>query len=736
MTIAHLDTSKITKINDLRSAATRQSSLFPRTNTGDYKIRFNMIQFYIYYMIGVATWPPLSIPSQPSSILNSKNTTLNYNSNNNSLYSSISAYSIPPSLSSTSSLNTSTSTKVNYVSTSSSTITTTTINATQNDPNLPYLIPGRLRSIQASIYGTLIQEYLLEFIPCVMIESAPYHPVIGTFFLDALIEIWIRTSWLASSQKLSIEYIQSLYRFIKYIVSGDLRRCISYKHNNDDTTKLTEYTKIYHLIKDEYYLLLSRLSVNWRKQDDYIWVLDLWKLWAAPWRLGNDTIITSTTNICDVLEMKSIPAPLEEGWTFFILDNAWYYLTLMDQFLQKTATFTYPDKPTINTNPLGSNTTNNNNNNNNNNNSNNSKTNNMIKPSSSVQASLDGNSIYGELGIIHQLLCVWKCKNIITYLGLIEDGLEIIAYEKPSNRLPEKNNSISSFMNHTRNKLMTLSSSLSPSSQSSKDETLETLAMISCNGDKTNILPIQQLLQSIHDRIMSVSNDHSNWKSSNIYSTQRHPRLEVLIKTIDSLNSSITSRRQQQQQQHQIRGKIGAPNWTNTMLGQSNMKYSTSTKEIELLTKTINEISDMTKIPILSDQSRSTLSITTSNISTKDNKALLSSQPTVSSKNESLIKTNKMNDDKNKADEHNISDTFKPIPAFGPRAEEMVRSYENAYLVSWVVPFERKFNKLYSRWITSWCPFIPKYISYRWLAAPINLFYLLFLFLIITAIIR
>lgn len=605
-----------------------------------------MIQFYLYYMITVATWPPLSVPSVHSTTLNSNYSM--YNNNNNSFYSSSSkpiSSGSPSLIASSPSLNrpgtksstvtvtsspllSSTSTSSVYGSTaitsSSSSTSTTLLNSTQN---LPYLIPGQVRSIQESIYGTLIQEYLHEFIPCIINDSTPYHPVIGTFFLDALVEIWIRTVWVSSSQKLSIIYMQSIHQFIKYIVSGDLRRCISYKQSNninneeeneeenDDSKSITEYTKIYHLIKNEYYLLLSRLSINWRKQDDYIWVLDLWKLWAAPWRFGNDhlTMSTTTTNIWDDLELKTIPAPLEDGWAFFILDNTWYYLTLVNQFLQRTATFTYAEKPTINNN--SSNNTlgiimNNNNVNNN-----------MIKSTSSLSSSLDGNSIYAELGILYQLLNIWKCKNIVSYLGLIEDGLERMAHEKPMNQINKKittNNSITSIMSNTRNRLMSFSLSLQQQyGQSAKDEILETLAMISCHGNKTNILPIQQQLRSIHDRIMSISNDQHNWQSSNIYSTERHPRSEALIKTIETLHNIITARHQQQQQQN--RGKLGAPNWTNTMiLGQSSSssssiygKASTSatklsskaaiSKELKSLINSENDILTLFKVKIINN---------------------------------------------------------------------------------------------------------------------------------------
>lgn len=90
---------------------------------------------------------------------------------------------------------------------------------------------------------------------------------------------------------------------------------------------------------------------------------------------------------------------------------------------------------------------------------------------------------------------------------------------------------------------------------------------------------------------------------------------------------------------------------------------------------------------------RSTPSVTPSqNIAIRDFSSPTSNQSNMPDKNGSTTKANINNNQSSTIT--NSNSTFKPIPAFGPRAEEMVRSYENAYLVSRIVPFERKFNRL------------------------------------------
>lgn len=505
-------------------------------------------------MVSVATWAPLTPTSTPS-------TSHSLNSNNRPTYlTPNSTYSRPP------------------ISTASATtITSTPASATNT---LPYLIHGQLRPTSAGIYPGLVKLYMRVYIPCVLNDTAAYTNGVGTFFLDSLIELWIRTVWISSSQKLSLDFTQYLATFLKYIVSGDLRRCATFR-NYSITGSLTPYTDVYLSIKDELYLLLSRLSLNWRKQDDYIWILNLWTIWAAPWRLGNVPITMGqqmkVVHGKDLSKNEPAASPLDEGWAYFVLENAWYYLSLIDSFLQRISTFAYPDKPPSTTTIAPSS----------------SSTNPMMgygnvppplaRPMYSAGSSqpsapnptalrpvnpLDGSSIYGELNIFNQLVNIWKSKGLIDFLASIEDGLGIIADELalPTNTTKT---SFSSFLHTTQHRLST-TLSFSPSTnhpqQQQRDrDTLASLARVCCISDGSDTNAVKQLLQSLEDRILSISPVNAQqWKPSNIYSTFQQRRSEYLVKALESLETAIDKRLNTGE-----KGLAGGTiSWRNAVLGQ------------------------------------------------------------------------------------------------------------------------------------------------------------------------
>lgn len=127
-----------------------------------------------------------------------------------------------------------------------------------------------------SIYDEVVEEYMDRFIGCVR-KNKCFHPVIGTFFLDACIELWIRTPWISFGQKLSTEFMHFITLFVKFVVSGDLRRCYFEESPSSRDPITQEYTMVYDSIKDELYMLISRLALNWAKQDDYLQVGNIYK---------------------------------------------------------------------------------------------------------------------------------------------------------------------------------------------------------------------------------------------------------------------------------------------------------------------------------------------------------------------------------------------------------------------------------------------------------------------------
>ncbi|KAL9549698.1 hypothetical protein MBANPS3_005077 [Mucor bainieri] len=358
---SYVDASKTTHSVNIRTTATRQSTLVATTIGGDRKIRFNMLQFYLYYFASVPTWPPLVPPPQPSPIGFMRGTTANVSNasqNNNSNIAS------------------SANKTVGY-GTIQSTNTTTTTNGTNGvsgspvNSSTPYQIPGKLRSIISSVYGSVFEEYFDRFVP---INTSPTFPhFVDAFFLDTCIELWIRTSCVAMGQKLSMEYMHSILAFIKNIVKHNLQQCF--------TDKGSLHYSVYTSVKDELFFMLSRLAHNWSKSDDYLQVMELWSIWAAPWRLG--ALPRSSEN--------ELYTPIKQGWALFVLDNIPFYFSIVNIILQRTSTFEYRDS---------------------------------IQPATTTLTSFtDTSSIRGQLRILYRLINVANAEGLVDFLGLIERGL-------------------------------------------------------------------------------------------------------------------------------------------------------------------------------------------------------------------------------------------------------------------------------------------------------------------------
>lgn len=349
-----MDASKTTNSVNIRTTATRQSTLVATTIGGDRKIRFNMLQFYLYYFASVPTWPPL-VPPPPQPSAMSTLTTTNTVRNNNALL-----HTKPVEYGAIRSTNTTTATN----GPGSSTVNSST----------PYQIPGKLRSIISSVYSGLFEEYFGRFVPINTSQHFPH--MVNTFFLDTCIELWIRTSWVALGQKLSMEYMHSISVFVSNIVKHNMQQCFV------DEESL--YYSVYASVKDELFFMLSRLTHNWSKSDDYLQVMELWSMWAAPWRLG--AIPRSS--------QKEIYTPIKQGWALFVLDNIPFYFSIVNIILQRTSTFEYKDS---------------------------------IQPATATLTSFtDTGAIRGQLRILYRLINVLRAEGLVDFLGLIERGLECV----------------------------------------------------------------------------------------------------------------------------------------------------------------------------------------------------------------------------------------------------------------------------------------------------------------------
>lgn len=350
---SYLDASKTTSSVNIRTTATRQSTLLPTTIGGDRKIRFNMLQFYLYYFASVPTWPPQVPPPQPSAMNYIRGTTpTSTTTNTNTLLPS-----------KTFEYGTIRNTNINATNGST--------NATANSTTPPYIIPGKLRTITASVYGAVFEEYFSRFVPIKTSDEFPR--IVQTFFLDACIELWIRTTWLTSGQKLSMEHMQYISTFVRNIVKHDLKLCLA--------NEKSLYHSVYTSVKDELFFMLSRLALNWSKNDDYLQVIELWGIWAAPWRLGAAPRSSETKEY----------TPITHGWAIFILDNIPFYFSMVDIILQRTSTFEYKDS---------------------------------IQQASHLSSYTDTGTIRGQLRILYRLINVLKEQDLVDFLAHIEKGLE------------------------------------------------------------------------------------------------------------------------------------------------------------------------------------------------------------------------------------------------------------------------------------------------------------------------
>ncbi|KAG2236596.1 hypothetical protein INT48_000150 [Thamnidium elegans] len=316
---------------DIRTAATKQSTLLPTSLGGDRKIKFNILQFYLYYFISVPTWPPVV----PPPVTNTTRT--------NGLYPN----TLTPKL----------------------TPTYKPLNATTQQP-VPRQLPGVPRYLSKSVYSFVLEGYLNQL----CINPSIQIPISDTFFTDTIVELWIRTTWIATNQSLDYDFMKHLIQFVQYVTRQDLRQCLQ----GDKSPK----SKIYAKVHEELYMLISRLAINWKRHDDYLSVVNLWCVWASPWTLGT----TPKTKI------EQEYSPIQTGWPLFILDNILYYIFIVDIFFQRTSTFLYKESTKSITSP-------------------------------GMQVPIENESKSGQMRILYRIANVFHASGLVDFLGLVEHGL-------------------------------------------------------------------------------------------------------------------------------------------------------------------------------------------------------------------------------------------------------------------------------------------------------------------------
>ncbi|KAI8072454.1 hypothetical protein BC940DRAFT_292636 [Gongronella butleri] len=738
-----LDESKVSTVLDYRAAATRQASVFPVTNTGEHRIRFSMIQFYLYYMVSTATWQPPTPP--PAPLISSLSSTTSHSSSTGSY--------------------------------STSTTSTTSTNGNAHEP--AFLLTGKIQALKDGVYLDLIQQYMNMLMPFVANDAAPLVPRIGYFFQDLLVEIWVRSQWVASGQKWTMDQVMCVAALIKFITSADLRRGPVSKPEST-------FGHLYQQLKHDYYLMISRCAHNWARDDSYICVLYLWSLWACPWQLGTIDLPSvppkSKANMVSLLNKSRIEhAPLDEGYALFMLDNACFYIPLVDVFLQRMASLTFADRPVAATAAPSA----------------------SLLPSASASASAtttpsmpvtrsamqpmasslysaprtspltapypssafptpngtprtqpapgpqqlgplasnqptrapppspwQTSSLYGELYMVHLIAAVWRTRGVVPVLALIEDGTDAYASSLPSEGTQSTDSALAAFFKHTRAKINSYASKGGASSQlHGAIAALTTLTSI------TDTKFVATKINEQHDWMRALQGTSTPWKPSRLYSAKHTARQESLIKLMDTLALAI--RKRQPQQSAALKKIATASTWAPFGPLAAANSSSANKEDTEAIVSVTQSIASSLQIPIpdAPSSSPSTLKPSSSTLSSTSSSSTAGS--TIS--HQTSASTTALPAAKTSSDLHaRKQPAMREIRPLGPRADTSVRSYELAclliitYTIDGYIKKAWKTFHAYYPWrskLPVQCP-----ISVRILAAPVNLFYfvLLPLFLLIV----
>ncbi|KAI8878201.1 hypothetical protein K501DRAFT_336920 [Backusella circina FSU 941] len=290
----------------LRTSATSHSTLLPQSGKDNRTIRFNMLQFYLFHFVSVPTFASTT----PSSFTVSKQAS--YNATTSSIPKTIQTTPLTSMYNNNTLDNNNNNNNVNntqrqnkpfqYTSSFDNNLNNNSSNSYRSSQP-PLLKAGTLTR---GPYKNLLRDYFATYIP-------RNQTACDTFFLDTCIELWIRTISVPSNGKLNDDLMHYITYFIQYIVASDLRR--------------EDNVWIYESCHQEIYLLISRLLLNYN-DEQYLSVVDLWSIWASPWRFG---------------EAPRSVMPHQQAISFskVILENVPAYFQLVDIILSKTSRYTF-----------------------------------------------------------------------------------------------------------------------------------------------------------------------------------------------------------------------------------------------------------------------------------------------------------------------------------------------------------------------------------------------------------
>lgn len=210
-------------------------------------------------------------------------------------------------------------------------------------------------------------------------------------------------------------------------------------------------------------------------------------MWAAPWRQGANT---------NGLE-NNVYNPIADGWNYFVLDNALYYIPLVEIFLQRTATFNFAENPPPSGIPLATSNTLQH------------RSGQLLHTTSSNKPAAD---THGQLQILYQLFNVLKTDCITQFLAELEECLSGLRSKAEGGAALMKN-------------------------EKTCQQAIESFSTKYFYDHREAIGP---KLEKIYDQLIQLGG--GSWNPPHLYTAKLSPRADPLIKTLEALQQASQSK--------------------------------------------------------------------------------------------------------------------------------------------------------------------------------------------------
>ncbi|KAI9289364.1 hypothetical protein BC943DRAFT_314186 [Umbelopsis sp. AD052] len=513
-----------------------------------------------------------------------------------------------------------------------------------------------------TMYAPLLEAYVAWALPT-SAGGMKSRKEESNFFFQAASEVWVNETIPSYGQRLADEVLFCIATLSRATMQQDLRKATSVGkfHSNSDVISFA-----YTSMKDCMYIWLKEAIKNWPLEDSFLEIVNLWSIWAAPWRFGDPARS----------EADDKTKPIDEGWGLYIAHNFLFYHTLVELLLLRSAKYGYAENAP--------------------------RYHYVIR--SIATRHRDNGSVKGEVRSLLRLVNVLSLEGIVPLLSEIEQALTTQSNAQTGAArhdfgihtpilLTQVDPAISAILPELRSNMAvlegpewsppTMYSKYMPGAKNPIDEAL--LALKQAIYLRFSMLPKQHTAGS--------SSGDSNWR--NIVATTSH----VAPLSRASLSPEAASRvRKQATEMQRLAQSLG-------------MVFNIPAAELEHLALA-GSIDDDTAASQLQSRKGPVRTLFAQISQQVRQRGFLSSEGKKEVQ-EGLRKCSNLD-----------------VPALGPRAEHMVRSYEVAMLIPYVVWFDRHLNRYYQRFVPETSTVFPPRLTIRPIAAWINLAYLLLIILL------